>query len=294
MHLRSFLFVPGDQDKKLDRAMGRGADALILDLEDSVLPESKARARRAVAAFLQAHVGHSHRPRLIVRVNALDSGLIEDDLNAVCPAAPDAVMLPKALGGASVIHLDAKLAVREAEAGLSERAIAIYALATERARAIFDAGSFADSSARLAGLAWGVEDLSADIGARTARDLRGAFLGPYALARNICLLAAAAAKVQAIDTVMVDFRDVEAMRRECREAWRDGFTGKLAVHPDQVPIINESMQPSSEDIAHARAVIAGFAAHPGHGAISIDGKLYDTPHLVRARRTLAFAGLPQP
>lgn len=290
MRLRSFLFVPADQDKKLERAMGRGADALILDLEDSVLPEAKARAREGAAAFLRANAPLGHRPRLLVRTNSIDSGLIDDDLNAVCAAGPDAVLLPKAVGGGSIMHLDAKLAVREAEAGLAEGAIGIFALATERARAIFEAGSFAESSARLKGLAWGIEDLSVDIGARETRDHRGAFLGPYALARNICLLAAAAAQVQAIDTVMVDFRDDQGMRRECREAWRDGFTGKLAVHPDQVPIINETMIPSSDDLALARAVIAAFAAHPGHGALSIDGKLYDIPHLMRARRVLALAG----
>lgn len=291
MPLRSFLFVPADQEKMLSRALGRGADALILDLEDSVLPEAKARARGAAAEFLRAYTALDHRPRLIVRINALETGLVEDDLNAVCAARPDAVLLPKALGGASVIHLDAKLAVREAECGHAEGAIGILALATERARAIFDAGSFAGATARLEGLAWGVEDLSVDIGARATRDHRGAFLGPYAMARNICLLAAAAAKVQAIDTVMVDFRDDEGMRRECREAWRDGFTGKLAVHPDQVPIINDAMVPSREDLDFARAVIAAFDAHPGHGALSIDGKLYDTPHLLRARQTLALAGV---
>lgn len=290
MHLRSLLFVPGDQPAKLARAPERGADALILDLEDSVAPAAKDKARREVAAFLKSLGAGPRRPYVVVRVNGLETGLADDDLNAVCQGKPDAIMLPKAMGGSSIIHLDAKLAVREAESNLNEGSIKVIALATEMAKAVFDASSYAGSSARLKGLAWGVEDLSVDIGGQVTRDHRGYFLGPYAFARNVCLLAAAAAKVQAIDTVMMDFRDLEAMRRECRDAWRDGFTGKLAIHPDQVAIINETFMPSSDDISHARAVIAAFEANPGAGTLSIDGRLYDAPHLARAKRTIALAG----
>jgi len=296
---RSFLFVPADQDRKLERAMECGADALILDLENAVRPAAKARARAAAAAFLDAHsdlgdqvglgdhVDLGARARLIVRINALGSAEAEDDLNAICPARPDAILLPKALGGTCVIHLDAKLAVREAENGLADGAIGIFALAHERAESLFAAGTFAGASARLRGLSWGVADLMGEIGAHAARGDDGAFLGPFALARHLCLLAAAAAKVQAIDTALDTLHNDAALERECREAWRDGFTGKLAVHPDQVAIINAAMMPSAAQIDQARAIVAAFAAHPQCGALAIDGKMMDAAHLARARRILA-------
>ncbi len=287
--MRSLLFVPADSAKKLDKAMGSGADALIVDLEDSIALEAKAGARASAAAFLKDAMTAKARPFVMVRVNGLQTGLIDADLDAVAPAKPDAIMLPKAEGGASVIHADAKLAVREAQNGLPDGAIKILPIATETAASLFVAGTFAGASARLMGLTWGAEDLSADLGAQANRDAHGGFLDPYRLARALCLAGAAAAQVPAIDTVYVDFRNAEGFRRECEEACRDGFVGKMAIHPAQVPIINEVFTPSAAAIAHARAVIAAFAKNPGAGVIGIDGVMYDRPHLARAQALVARA-----
>ncbi len=224
-----------------------------------------------------------------MRINGLATGLTDDDLDAIVPARPDAIVLPKAEGGASVVHADAKLSAREAIAGLPDGHIGILAIATETAAALFVAGSYRRASARLLGLTWGAEDLSAELGAETNRDADGRFLDPYRLARALCLAAAAAAEVQAIDTIVADFRNLELLRRECGEARRDGFTGKMAIHPAQVPVINEVFTPTTAAIDAARAVIAAFESDPGKGAVGIDGVMYDRPHLDRARRLLARA-----
>ncbi|MDQ2953383.1 MAG: CoA ester lyase [Pseudomonadota bacterium] len=287
--MRSLLFVPADSAKKLDKAMASGADALIVDLEDSISPDRKADARASALAFLQEAQGVANRPRLLVRVNGLETGLTDDDLDAVIAGKPDAIMLPKANGGASVIHLDAKLAVREAINGLADNAIGIVAIATETAAALFLAGSYAGASARLSGLTWGAEDLSAELGAEANRDQDGNFLDPYRLARVLCLAGAASAGVQAIDTVYVDFRNEAGLRRETEEARRDGFSGKLAIHPGQVAIINEVFTPTPAAIAQAQRVIAAFAAAPSAGVVGIDGLMYDRPHFVRAQLLLARA-----
>jgi len=285
--MRSLLFVPADSAKKLDKAMTSGADAIVVDLEDSIAPDGKARARDSAAAFVKAAVATKTRPTIMVRVNGLQTGLTDADLDAIAPAKPDAIMLPKAEGGASVIHADAKLAVREAQNGLPDSHIKILPIATETAAALFVAGTFAGSSTRLIGLTWGAEDLSADIGAQANRDAQGNFLDPYRLARALCLAGAAAATVPAIDTVYVDFRDSDGFRRECEDACRDGFVGKMAIHPAQVPIINEVFTPSAAAIELARAVVAAFAANPGAGVVGIEGVMYDRPHLARAERLLA-------
>jgi citrate lyase subunit beta/citryl-CoA lyase len=288
--MRSFLFVPADGGKKLDKAMASGADALIVDLEDSIAPERKADARKLAAAFLAETIGQPARPRLIVRVNSIATGLIDDDLDAVIPARPDAILLPKAEGGAAVTHADAKISTREAIAGLDDGAVKIIALATETAQALFLAGTYRGSSARLTGLTWGAEDLSAELGAEANRDANGNFLDPYRLARVLCLAGAANAQVPAIDTVYVDFRNDAGLRRECEEARRDGFSAKMAIHPAQVAIINDVFTPKPAAIARARAIVAAFAAAPGAGAIGIGGVMYDRPHLARAKRLLAQAG----
>src|ERR1700687_4459933 len=228
--MRSFLFVPADGGNKLDKAMASGADAVIVDLEDSIAAEGKARARGLAAQFLKDVVAQPPRPFLLVRVNGLQTGLIDDDLDAVVPAKPDAIMLPKAEGGAAVVHADAKLVVREAINNLPDGHIKIVALATETAASLFLAGTYAGASARLSGLTWGAEDLSAELGAQANRDAQGRFLDPYRLARVLCLAGAAAAAVPAIDTVYVDFRDGEGFRRECEDACRDGFVGTMATH----------------------------------------------------------------
>jgi citrate lyase subunit beta/citryl-CoA lyase len=287
--MRSLLFVPADGGRKLDKAMASGADAVIVDLEDSVAAERKAEARKSAAAFLQDAVKAASRPRLLVRVNGFATGLTDADLEAIVPARPDAIMLPKAEGGAGVVHADAKLAAREAMSGLPDGHIKIVAIATETASALFLAGTYGGASARLEGLTWGAEDLSAELGAETNRDAEGRFLDPYRLARALCLAGAAAARVQAIDTIAADFRNLALLRRETEEARRDGFTGKMAIHPAQVPVINEVFTPTAAAIARARAVVAAFENNPGQGTVGIDGVMYDRPHLERARQLLVRA-----
>jgi citrate lyase subunit beta / citryl-CoA lyase len=287
--MRSFLFVPADGGKKLDKAMASGADAVIIDLEDSIAPEAKAAARTSAAAFLTEVGSSAPRPHLLVRVNGIATGLIDEDLEAVAGARPDAIMLPKAEGGASVIHVDAKLTACEAIAGLPEGSIKILAIATETAGALFLAGTYAGASSRLEGLTWGAEDLSAELGAETNRDADGQFLDPYRIARALCLAGAAAARVPAFDTVTPDFRNADLLRREAEEARRDGFQGKIAIHPAQVPLINEVFTPTPAAVAKARAIVAAFDANPGKGAVAIEGVMYDRPHLARACRVLARA-----
>jgi citrate lyase subunit beta/citryl-CoA lyase len=289
--MRSLLFVPADSAKKLDKAMTSGADALIVDLEDSIAHDGKAKARDSAMAFLKDAIAVASRPYILVRVNGLQTGLTDADLDAVVPAKPDAIMLPKAEGGASVVHADAKLAVREAISGLPDGHVKILALATETAASLFVTGTFAGSSTRLTGLTWGAEDLSAELGAQANRDGQGSFLDPYRLARVLCLAGAAAANVPALDTVYVDFRNSEGFRRECEDARRDGFVGKMAIHPAQVPIINEVFTPSADALAHAQSIIDAFAQNPGTGVVGIGGVMYDRPHLARAKRLLAQATL---
>jgi citrate lyase subunit beta/citryl-CoA lyase len=287
--MRSLLFVPADGGGKLQKALGCGADAVIVDLEDSIAPDRKAPARASAAAFVKAAVSQAARPFICVRVNGLGTGLTDDDLDAVVPARPDAIMLPKAEGGAAIVHADAKLAAREAISGLPDGHIKIIAMAIESAAGLFLAGTVRRQSARLIGLSWGAEDLAAELGAQTNRDSEGSYTAPYRLARTLCLMAAAAAQVQAIETIYMDYRDAEGLRRDTEAARRDGFTGRLAIHPLQVPIINAVFTPSAEALAKAQAIVAAFAASPGAGAIGIDGVMYDRPHLVRAQRLVARA-----
>jgi citrate lyase subunit beta/citryl-CoA lyase len=286
--MRSLLFIPADSARKLEKGLASGADAIIVDLEDSIAPERKAQARASALSFLKEVSRTVLRPRLYVRVNGLQTGLTDADLDVVA-GRPDGIMLPKAEGGAAVVHLDAKLTANEAIHGLPDGGIDVIALATETAAALFLTGTFAGASARLKGLTWGAEDLSAELGAEVNRDHEGRFLDPYRLARSLCLAGAAAARVQAIDTVAVDFRNLERLRRDYQEARRDGFTGALAIHPAQVALINEVFTPSADAIAKARAVIAAFAAEPGAGVVGIDGLMYDRPHLAKAEQLLARA-----
>ena len=287
--MRSLLFVPADGGRKLDKAMASGADAVIVDLEDSIAPEAKGSARRSAADFLKSATQAADRPRLLVRVNGLDTGLIDEDLDAIVASRPDAIMLPKAEGGPSVILADAKLAVREAIAGIADGEIGIVAIATETAGSLFAMGTYRDASERLLGLTWGAEDLSAELGAEANRDANGRFLDPYRVARALCLAGAASAQIPAYDTVTVDFRNAEALRREAQEARRDGFTGKMAIHPAQVDIINEVFTPSSAALAKARAIVAAFESQPGKGTVAVEGVMHDRPHLARAQRLLARA-----
>ncbi len=287
--MRSLLFVPGDSPRKLAKALESGADSLIVDLEDSVAPTAKAAARAATRAFLADAARLPARPRLFVRVNALATGHTAADLDAVMPAAPDGIVLPKASGGIDVSHLGAKIAVREAESDLADGATRILAIATETGRSIFGLGTYGGASHRLVGLAWGAEDLSADLGAQTNKGTDGRFSEPYRLVRSLTLFGAAAAGIAAIDTVFTNFRDLSGLEAECAAAARDGFSAKMAIHPAQIPVINAAFTPSAEAIARAKAVVAAFAGNPGAGVVSLDGEMLDRPHLVRAERVLKRA-----
>ena len=287
--MRSLLFVPADSGPKLDKAMASGADAVIIDLEDSISPERKAHARAACFEYLKSMQPKAQRPRLLVRINGLDTGMTDADLAAIVPGKPDAILFPKAEGGASLIHLDAKLTAQEAIAGVPEGTIKVLAQNVESAMGLFLAGTFRDASARLIGMTWGPEDLSSELGALANRDANGQLTEPYRIARAMCLFGAAAARVPAIETVYVDFRNAEGLRRDTQDSRRDGFIGRLAIHPSQVPIINEVYTPSAEELDKAKAIIAAFAAAPGAGAVGIDGKMFDRPHLVRAQRLVASA-----
>jgi citrate lyase subunit beta / citryl-CoA lyase len=291
--MRSLLFVPADGGKKLQKALGCGADAVIVDLEDSIAPDRKAPARASAAAFVKEAASQGARPFICVRVNGLGTDLIDEDLDAIVPARPDAIMLPKAEGGAAILHADAKLAAREAVSGLPDGHTKIIAMAIESAAGFFLAGTVRRQSTRLIGLSWGAEDLAAELGAETNRDRDGRYTSPYRLARTLCLMAAAAAQVPAIETIYMDYRNAEGLRRDTEEARRDGFTGRLAIHPVQVPIINEVFTPSAGALAQAQAIVAAFAANPGAGAIGIEGVMYDRPHLVRAQQLIARAKLPR-
>lgn len=278
MRLRSLLFVPGDRPDRMEKALASGADALILDLEDAVAPSAKDDARRAVAEFLDRDTGDV---ALFVRINPLDGGLADADLDAVAPARPDGWVLPKAEGSASVLDLDARLADR------GDRTAPILPIATETPRAIFQLGSYADAPARLAGLTWGAEDLPAAIGAETSREDDGSYTAPYHMARALTLFGAAAAAVAPIETVYPAFRDTDGLAAYARRGARDGFTGMMAIHPAQVPVINAAFTPTADAVARARAIVDAFAANPGAGALSVDGRMVDAPHLRQANALLA-------
>jgi citrate lyase subunit beta/citryl-CoA lyase len=281
MRLRSLLFVPGDRPERFDKAAASGADALILDLEDSVAVSAKAAARDAVAHYLRA--ARRDDVAVMVRVNPLDGDLIAGDLAALHGLSPDAVVLPKAEGAASVQNL----ATRLAAVGI---VAPILPIATETPAAIFQLGSYAGAGVPLAGLTWGAEDLPAAIGATTAREGDGSYTAPYQLVRSLALFAAHAAGVAAIETVYPAFRDVAGLDAYARRAARDGFTGMMAIHPAQVATINAAFSPDERQIAQARAIVAAFAAAPGAGALQVDGRMVDAPHLKQARRILALAG----
>ncbi len=287
--MRSLLFVPGDDERKLAKGLGTGADCLLIDLEDSVAPARKAEARRLAAAFIREAAQAKARPRLYVRVNPHGSGLLNDDLDGIMPAGPDGIMLPKSQSGDDVTLLSAKLAVREAENALPDGATAIIAIATETARSLFHMGSYVGVSQRLKGLTWGAEDLSADLGAETNRLADGGYADAYRLARALCLVAASACEVAAIDTVFTNFRDMEGLRAESEAARREGYAGKMAIHPAQVPVINAVFTPSPEAVERARRIVALFAENPDAGVIGFDGEMLDRPHIRRAERILAAA-----
>lgn len=288
MRLRSLLFVPGDSSRKFARGEAAGADALILDLEDAVAPSKKDEARAHVASLIEAKGARDWA--FFVRINPLDSGLTLADLAAVVRPGLDAVLVPKVDGAPDIARIAHYLDALEARTGMVAGTVKVAAVATETPAAMFALGGYAPAHARLVCLTWGAEDLAAAIGATANKEADGGWTSPYRIARAQCLFAAAAASVAPIDTLYADFRDLDGLAADCRIARRDGFTGRIAIHPDQVPVINACFSPSDEDVAHARHVVEAFAAAPDAGTLGIDGKMYDIPHLKAARRTLSAAG----
>ena len=287
MRLRSLLFVPGDSEKKFAKASGIGADVLILDLEDSVAPSMKEAARAQVAALLD---DRSQRDwSFFVRVNPFDTGMTFDDLAAVVKPGLDGLLIPKANGAAAIARIGEELDRLEAKAGMTQGSVKIAVVATETPLAMFNLGSYTPPHPRLVALTWGAEDLAAAIGATGNKEEDGHWTDPYRLARSLCLYASASAGVAPVDTLYADFRNPEGLETDCRRARRDGFTGRIAIHPDQVAIINRCFSPSDEEIAEAQKIVDAFAANPDAGTLGIDGKMVDIPHLKAARRTLASA-----
>lgn len=288
--LRSLLFIPGDSEKKIAKVPDCGADAVIFDLEDAVTPANKPMARGLVAKVLAEAPRGSRPMQYWVRVNPLDSGLVEEDLAAVMAGAPDGIMQPKIDGPDCVRQLSQLLDAHEASVGLEAGSTGIIPVATETARAPFRLGDFADAQLeRLVGLTWGAEDLATALGATAKRRADGSWLFTFQLARSLCLLAAHAAGVQAIDTLHADFRDEEGLAASSREARTEGFTGRLAIHPAQVAAINAAFTPPPDEVAHARRVIAAFAASPDTGTVGLEGSMLDIPHRKLAERVVALA-----
>ena len=290
------LFVPGDSERKFTKATGIGADALILDLEDAVAPSKKIEARAMVSALLD-----DQTPRdwlFYVRVNPFDTGMTFDDMAAVVKPSLDGLLIPKADGAHDIVRIGDELDRLEAAAGMDIGTVKIAVVATETPIAMFNLGSYTPAHSRLVALTWGAEDLAAAIGATANKEEDGSWTFPYQIARAHCLFAAAAAGVAPLDTLYADFRDPEGLERDCRKARRDGFTGRIAIHPDQVAIINRCFSPSVTDIAKAQMIVDAFAAQPDAGTLGINGKMVDIPHLKAARRTLAasaeiFTGRPR-
>ncbi len=286
--LRSLLFVPGDSEKKLAKAEGISADALILDLEDSVAPENKVIARGLVCEFLAAHAS-DRTWQIWVRINPIDQAEAGADLGAVIRGRPDGIVQPKTRSPNDVVLLGQRIGNYEMEHDFPIGSTRLLPVATETPEALFAMGDYVRCDKRLAGLTWGAEDLSVAVGALDNKDPDGNWTQPYQLARSLCLFAAHAAGVEAIDTLYANFRDSEGLRRSCDEARRDGFGGKLAIHPDQVDVINEAFTPGADEIARARRIVALFDANPGAGTLALDGTMLDIPHLKQARRILAMA-----
>ena len=280
---RSFLFVPADSERKLAKAGSAGADALILDLEDAVAPAAKPVARQLAADYLPG------KSDVWVRVNPVDTEFWEADLEAVIPAAPAGIMLPKPRHARDALTVSARIDELEVRHGIERGRTKIIALCTEHPEALLTLHSYVGTVPRLAGLSWGAEDLSAAVGAGTNRDADGNWLPLYEMARSLCLVAAAAAEVAAVDTVFTDFRDLDGLLRYATHARRDGFSGMLAIHPAQVEIINAAFEPADYEIERAQRIVALFEENPDAGTVGLDGKMIDRPHLVQARRLLQQA-----
>ena len=284
--MRSWLFAPGDSEKKMGKCLASEADIALLDLEDSVVPDRKADARKMVA---EAIAGAADKSRVWVRVNPLSSGWTEDDLDAVIAAGPGGLFLPKAEGGHDVVTLDAMMTPREEAAGIATGSTLVAALVTETAAAMFTTGTY-DGAPRLVAMSWGAEDLSSELGASEQRRPDGEYSHVFEMARSLCLVGAVKAGVAPIETVQPEFRDLEKLETRARRVRAQGFRGMLAIHPAQVAPINAAFTPSEAELAHARAVVQAFAENPTAGALQLDGNMIDRPHLVLAQRLLAESG----
>jgi len=286
--MRSLLFVPADSEKKLAKSESIPADVLILDLEDSVSLANKDRARGLICEYL-SQKQQSRSKQIWVRMNPIDHAEAGADLSAVMPLRPDGIVLPKSRSPGDIEILSRHMGTYEAEHEIKVGSTQILPVATETPQSIFALGDYVDCSTRLAGLTWGAEDLSSALGAISNRDANGAWTDPYRLVRSLCLFAAHAAGVQAIDTLHADFKDQKGLETSCFEARRDGFSGKLAIHPDQVEVINRAFTPSEEEIQDAEKIVALFEANPDAGTLALDGKMLDLPHLLQARKILSAA-----
>ena len=285
--MRSYLFSPGDSTRKMEKAASSGADAVILDLEDSVAIADKPAARSATAEFLNR--AGRRDSKLYVRVNALDTGMTDVDLQSIRHASPDGIMLPKSRKADDVLTLSAML--HELDIKAPDGLVKIIAIATETADSLFHLGTYQNAGDRLNALCWGAEDLSADLGAQTNVDKNGNYTGPYELARTLCLVGARAAGVEPVDGIYGNYRDEDGLWASCRRALRDGFTGKLAIHPAQVNVINTAFTPSEAEIERAARIVEAFELAGNPGVIGFDGEMLDKPHLDRARKLLNRAAM---
>jgi len=284
---RSWLFAPGDSEKKMTKAMDGTADIVLIDLEDAVAPENKEAARGMVHDFIKANP--QQRDRLWVRINPFDGPYTLGDLAAIMPAHPGGIMLPKVYGRADVEKLDHCLSALEVANGIEEGSTRVIVLITETAEAMFHTGDYKDAP-RVVALTWGAEDLADSIGASSNKNADGSYSFTYELARSLTVLGAATAGVTAIETISADFKDLDALRKRAEGVRRDGYRGMLAIHPAQIDVINEAFTPTEQEIADAQEIVDIFAANPGVGAIGYKGGMLDRPYLSRAQALLKQAG----
>ena len=281
---RTAFFIPGGNEKMLAKAGSIAADLIIFDLEDSVLPSEKRQARKLVQSILKDN--SNGKQTLAVRVNAMDTPHLKDDLDAVMSGRPDIIMLPKLESGEQLMQLSALLDQLESENSIKGGNTKVIGITAETPRGIFGFDSINNTSNRLVGLSWGPEDLATELGATANRDPQGNFLPPFELVRTLCLAKAKELGVQALDTVFTEVDNPEGLEAECASARRIGYTGKLAIHPSQVDLINQAFSPTQDEMDNAKLIIELFAANPGKGALQLDGKMVDIPHLKSAKRLL--------
>ena len=289
--MRSLLFTPGDSDRKLAKGLTSEADVILIDLEDAVTAENKAAARNKTAEFLQQDAVRDATMPFYVRINDLETEWAEDDLAHVVPAKPSGIMLPKARSHDDVDRLSGMLTALEQASNLEPGSVSILVIAPEIPEALLNIATFQTCDPRVTGISWGSEDLATGLAAAGSRDSDGAYRSPIELARSLCLAAGSAAGIHVLDTVYADFRDLDGLKCDAERAAADGFSGKMAIHPDQVAVINAAFTPGEDEIAKARRIIEAFEAQPGAGAINMDGAMVDMPHLQNAKKLLERAGL---